>query len=328
MSRVKQQHYVPRFYLRRFANNAEQLYAFDKVNRRSFFTSIQNVAAEHNYLDIPGLEEGHISEQFMETRYLKVFEDEARQALGEIVNQLESGEFRRIRGKRRRQLARFIAIQSMRTPEHRRQVSEIDRLVEEAKLRIQLERTQPELANAVLHVEAPPEREVHLHALALLNLPLIEQLTRALLDLNWIVFESPSGNPFWASDNPIVRYSHHRDPLQRLTGFASAGVEIACPISPRYLIALVDAREFHFLASARGERSLLATEFVDFYNALQVTQATRFIYASTDQFDHAREICEKAPEITDPNRLRVPIEGGPWSNLGKGTFSKNRQPNV
>ena len=52
MNKVKRQHYVPEFYLRRFTNDGEHIFVYDKVNNKIFNTNVSNVASEGYFYDI------------------------------------------------------------------------------------------------------------------------------------------------------------------------------------------------------------------------------------------------------------------------------------
>ena len=47
MADSKTGHYVPKFYLKYFADETEQTYVFDKWDRKRYKTNISNVAAEN-----------------------------------------------------------------------------------------------------------------------------------------------------------------------------------------------------------------------------------------------------------------------------------------
>lgn len=49
---AKNQHYVPQFYLKYFADN-DKLYVFDKINKKSFLTNVRNIASENYFYDLP-----------------------------------------------------------------------------------------------------------------------------------------------------------------------------------------------------------------------------------------------------------------------------------
>lgn len=48
--KVKNQHYVPRFYLNFFSNNSK-LWCFDKTNSKNFETNINKIASEKYFYD-------------------------------------------------------------------------------------------------------------------------------------------------------------------------------------------------------------------------------------------------------------------------------------
>ena len=49
--KVKNQHYVPRFYLKYFTFNKNQIWVYDKSNRRKYISSLENVACENYFYD-------------------------------------------------------------------------------------------------------------------------------------------------------------------------------------------------------------------------------------------------------------------------------------
>lgn len=104
MGRVKNQHYVPRFVLRRFCFAGEQLFVFAKKTRKSFITSIENVAVEHGFYD-----------QAVEGALGK-FEHLAAGALDSLLKQVDQeGCFDANDPNVRAALALFIALQDCRT---------------------------------------------------------------------------------------------------------------------------------------------------------------------------------------------------------------------
>jgi hypothetical protein len=51
-SQAKNQHYVPQFILRRFANADGRMWVYDKWSKRSFVTNPRNVASENAFYDV------------------------------------------------------------------------------------------------------------------------------------------------------------------------------------------------------------------------------------------------------------------------------------
>ncbi len=117
MPSIKNQHYVPRFYLRRFLSKAKRLHVFDKSTGKSFFTRPENVACERYFYDVPDdLMSSGLDRQGVE-RYLQQIDDDGSTVLGEVLHDLVGG--RPFDGRLAPRLAHFIAIQHVRTMLHR-----------------------------------------------------------------------------------------------------------------------------------------------------------------------------------------------------------------
>lgn len=52
MSTVKKQHYVPQFYLQRFANSNLQTNVYDKFQQKSFVANIRDIASSNYFYDL------------------------------------------------------------------------------------------------------------------------------------------------------------------------------------------------------------------------------------------------------------------------------------
>src|SRR3982751_4111025 len=53
MPRTKKQHYVPQSALRRFSEDEERIYVFDKVRKEVRISNIRDVAQQRYFYDIP-----------------------------------------------------------------------------------------------------------------------------------------------------------------------------------------------------------------------------------------------------------------------------------
>ena len=51
--KTKNQHYVPRVYLKRFTDSNGQIHVFNIETQQSFRTSVENVGTERHFYDIP-----------------------------------------------------------------------------------------------------------------------------------------------------------------------------------------------------------------------------------------------------------------------------------
>jgi hypothetical protein len=69
VQRVKNQHYVPQFYLKAFSANGNSVFVFDKVQQRSFRTAVANVANEQRFYDLPPAPGGGGDSQVIERAF-------------------------------------------------------------------------------------------------------------------------------------------------------------------------------------------------------------------------------------------------------------------
>lgn len=63
----KRQHYVPKFYLRRFSkkcDNKEEIYVYDKIRNNVFKVNIKNVALENDFYTNTDFEDKYFLEKF------------------------------------------------------------------------------------------------------------------------------------------------------------------------------------------------------------------------------------------------------------------------
>jgi hypothetical protein len=120
--------------------------------------------------------------------------------------------------------------------------------------------------------------------------------------MRWILFINETEMPFWCSDNPFT-YSNilPYDEYDGL-GFERLGSQTHFPLSPRLSLEIVDPVTY------RGYPNIVHIYDVDnivFNNRLQVKNAQRYVFSSTDDFSLAKEMIRKDPGLreTDKNRF-------------------------
>jgi len=116
MSLVKNQHYVPRFYLRNFCNSKEQIVSFDKINQRCYFTSIKNVANENYFYENEFIDQKANVEQYLE-KYFHPLEDRIAKLLRKLIRSFEDDSFIILDQDSRADLSLFLIYQFVRTKE-------------------------------------------------------------------------------------------------------------------------------------------------------------------------------------------------------------------
>lgn len=298
------QHYVPQFYLKRFASQ-EQLFVFDKHARRPFKSNVSNVATERGFYDLqdtlPKVEPRVVDKALTELEGAFALELEAIVNEADTRGQLDS--------THKRELSPLIAIQVLRTREFREAVTQFyeatsKRLLEEGARLYSRMKGLPETS---LEVRFDEETAPMVHARFLLDSPGVHQLAQVLAHHAWVLGHNCSPQPFYSSDNPVARCPHIIDAFNSYAGLGSAGMEIAFPLDSTHLLILFDRTHFGFAASLDCRTVQLVAENVTFYNALQVESSYRQVYCQSDSFDLVRTICAKCPELCDPNRDRYEI---------------------
>lgn len=117
MSKVKKQHFVPRFYLEYFTNSNGKISAFDILEQDSFTTTVENVAHKRFFYDYEPLD-NLAGQQLIEKTFAQ-FECYSANLFRDMVGQLEKGNLSSHTPEQRAELAEYIIIQQTRTVENR-----------------------------------------------------------------------------------------------------------------------------------------------------------------------------------------------------------------
>ena len=241
MPKVKREHYVPQSYLRGFAEDGEHLFVFDKSTKTSFGTSVSRVAAEKYFYDIS--ESQVIEEDLAKLDGVYPYWRDC------IVETLESG--KRINLEHQAQLAFFIAMQVRRTRWFRNLIITTSKQVEEVVFKMSEyfdeKHGVPLRPDASLSEHLAPNKEERAKVAQIQSMrsfSTMQSLVQILVHHIWIVGVNRTTQPFYTSDNPVVRWPHKQHPIRSYSGLQSEGIEIAFPLNSRYILALLE-RTFH-----------------------------------------------------------------------------------
>jgi hypothetical protein len=286
MSRTKNQHYLPQCLLERFTAEG-RLYVFDKTMGRRFCTSPRNVASEMYFYDLPAGIKG-VSVQAVEQHFSKL-EGQLAEMLRLLTSDLDAN--RRIPEEARDALAPHLVMLLLRTKEYRTQMTQ--RADFASLMMRRIGKVPPRIKSQALE-----------HAKFMFNLRVSESFAAALRRHLWVVGRNDTAHPLYLSDAPIVRIPHRENEGCPQTGLTSPGIEIAFPISPRYILLLWERTHFAEVAARDRGIMVLPAEAVRCYNAMQVLSAYQRIFCSADDFDLAREMVRAHPEHCQPDRDR------------------------
>lgn len=257
-------HYVPRFYLRGFANE-EAIWAYDKQARKSFPTQVKSIANET----------GMYSDD-LETHLANQVEDPAKPAITKLRahQQLTPAE--------RLALAKYIFVLWKRVPAARARVAaRLPKVATDVQADMharlqQLALNNPDLLPridkwrtdvdaAIAKQRRDPDPEIWYRSIQSWSGP---KVVDALLSMNW-VFLYGSSQQFLTSDNPVFFFEHEgiNKPTSELTWPLSSTLALWATRLPR--------PSMHYMsASPNGVKEI---------NRRTVLNSARFVYAKTDE---------------------------------------------
>lgn len=337
MSKVKNQHYVPRSYLMYFANKRGDEYVtnvYDKETQRSFPSNTNGVASSRYFYDIPTLDE---MKQDLEKKgrieaisNLEKVEQIDVQSVEKFFSNIE-GDFKsKLNNIRTRYamtptpfklnevitkvekegIAINLAYQLVRTRDFRENFNEMsDKFLQHIVDRMVNERF-PELEPGAVRIVRDAKYDGLEHASFLFNEKFLE-FPKILLNHIWTIGVNETGIPFYTSDNPVVKYGHKKDDFFSNSGIASPGIEIAFPISEKLILILRERSYFELQAPLTENRFISMNEDnVEFYNWMQVIQSNRQIYSSNPEFELINKMREKNPDSLKRTSKVEVIAGG------------------
>jgi len=277
LSKVKRQHYVPRLYLKQWANSSKQVIVLDKSNNKQYPNNIQNVASANYFYDggtLPDEEKEKIREIAKEEGILEEIEPylannqmieymvgkiEATVApiLDSVISRLNGLKLfpqeylignSAIKNNEYYDIAYFISLQAVRTKEHRKMIDEIHEGM--IKKLAQLESKQDGFESDIeekthkeiiqkgkFNVEIDDEYSKYMHVTQMFSQA--ETIVDILLSHKWLIQRRTTDLQFITSDHPVIKHDNIQHPFYG-AGYASKGIEIHFPLSPDYEILIYE----------------------------------------------------------------------------------------
>ena len=292
MSKVKKQHFVPRFYLENFTDSKGNIHAFDIITCQSFATATDNIAHEKYFYDYNPLDEFVGIDQTVEKALAK-FEAESAKTLRKLIIGLKANNIVEFSTVDYMQLADYIITQQKRTPENRIKGNQ---LAIETERRLRSKGASVEFINEfgfAADEYDPQFQQIY----GLLNSGVLGDI-EDMCNRYWIFWSNMTKHNFYTSDHPVVGHLHTDKDWQ--------GYEIYFPITPRYSVSILIKSQFqHKALNHQKIVRLEDSEHVKFYNSLVLTQCNRQIYSAENDFRLAKKIIKETPALTDPNRQRI-----------------------
>jgi len=319
VQRVKNQHYVPQFYLKAFCVDGKSLFVFDKGSKRSYKTGVANLASEQRFYDLPtGTDDG--DSQVVEKTFSQL-EGRYATALRELLNEVERWHgFTPGVSERNLGVAHFLVFQFCRTREfrdtHARMVEELSAAVAKKHEMVRQHLASQGMGGGppMSPITIPEERAPLEHAEFMFVGDFATRVMPILMHHIWSVAVNDTPQPLFTSDAPVVLYPHVTHPLSGGTGFGCRGIEILLPLSPRYLLIIRERSHFAPLMRPVAEQPdgvvlPLKPEGVELYNRLQAANSYRWVYSPEDKFEQVQELISQFPEVCDQDRPRFSVFG-------------------
>jgi hypothetical protein len=198
-------------------------------------------------------------------------------------------------------MAVFLSVQIMRTKDMREQIVEGERAFKQSIADTLVGLNFPEVKKENVRIEYKKEYEAFVQAQYVFDPGILEEMSKELCRMIWLVAVNKTNSPFYTSDNPVVKDNHIKEVGNR--GWLSQGVEINFPLGPNRLLVIYERTHFKEYEGA-DSRLIPMTEADDVagYNRYQVIGSYRQIYSVADDFSLADKMCETNPELCKPRK--------------------------
>jgi hypothetical protein len=325
MSSKELQHYVPRFLLRRFADPSNgRVHVFDKLTSTSFASNPDKVGGQNNYYDF---EFGDL-----EISLEKALGNLESCAAAHVARIIRDGHLHLEDERERADLAAFFAVQLLRTPAQ-------EASSQEAFARMETWLRAQGMADSFFAFDTNlgskenarrAERIKMVHRAP-------EVLGPHFVEKDWVLLSTDRSSRFLLGDHPLTMHNSRDYTPRGNLGVRVAGIELYCPLTPKFALAMhcpTSAVELEEAVLQRAhmswEQALADSELgtrpwgpavaflqavrmgtplsseptnVTFLNSLQIASAERFLFASHNDFSLALEMIAQDAKLRHGMRL-------------------------
>lgn len=265
MSSLRNHHFVPQFYLRRFGTgNSIAVFNLD----HSRLIPKASIAGQCQKSRLYG------KDPAVEVALSKLEADVAPV----IRRAVEKQELPKFPSKEDASLLHFITYQWRRTPAAGEEVDTLTTKMAQAVLRFTSD--LPDSAKAAI-----PGVQIKHQNPVLFSMSIASRLGPILADLWKCLLINHSAVEFITSDAPVVLHNLWAESVTHMgtTGFASAGLQVLLPLSPRHLLLLQDRDVYAFGCRQSPDRfDLRDVRDIEALNAMQLSVANQNLYFSGD----------------------------------------------
>ena len=306
--KTKDQHTVSRCYLKRFANAQRRFFSFNKVHGKPSSGGTKSATVQEYFYDLhPATQADPTADVQWVEKTFSMLENRSEEVLAAAVCEADAGDISFETGS---SLAQFVALQWMRTVGRRADFLE----AEQKAMQGMINKWYAENAPGI-----PPGKfkrgvgyEAGLHAKLLADYEAVMGTAEKFWNLYWIVGRNTTSQPFYTSDDPVVR---DRIPPENDGPNVPpwVGIEYSFPLSSKLTLVTVDRYMFSKIGNTNGENvercSFDMGELqVERYNALQVAKSIQYVFCEENKFTLADRLCREEPRISNPARSRELVD--------------------
>lgn len=256
----KNQHYIPKFYLRNFSylNNKKQIGVFNILSEFYYpKANLKHQGSKNFFYGVDGVVEDNLS----------VIEGDLARVIKVI---LETNQLPKKESDEHIDLLFFVALTDLRNPVR----------IEGAKMMFQ------EMAARIreLDEDADTERFVpsmtHEEVIAM-SFSGLKDVVTTILDLDYKLLFNKTSKPFISSDFPIVKYNQYLEAKkwsQSKTGYGLTGLQILIPLSSDIALLFFDSDIYKVGDKKQKAYSIIKEEDIDSLNILQFINCFETIF--------------------------------------------------
>jgi len=289
MAEKKNQHYVPRFYLKLFSpsEHGKTIDLFQKRLKKIVRNAKLKKQASEDYF---------YSKDLTIEENLSHLEGAAAEIFKQISLTNKLPEF----GTMEYFLLIVTTIlQSSRTKKHANEMNEMTDKLAKTQLKYTLEYDKKFVR------ENPLIKEIKLNEVkiidknaSLMSISTAMDLLPSILDLGSVILVNKTKTPFITSDNPVVKYNQFLEKKKYnfgTTGFGSLGLQFFYPITPSLMIILYDKWIYKI-----DSKFITDSSIVDKFNLLQILNSNEVAYFNNNiSDDYIIKLFKKSEKFCD-----------------------------
>jgi hypothetical protein len=298
----RNQHYVPRFHLRRFCvdGNDRVIRLFNIKNQKFVLRANLYNQASHDYY--------YGKDGFVEDQ-LQIMEGIFAMMIDKIVT---SNQLPKHNSEEFENLMSFFVITDLRNP-----VSKDSMLGSMKAVTDLLMKDGNDEIKAAFKGQVP-----ELNNPGAFQLQYARDIIPILLDLDVKLIDNKTIVPFILSDNPTVKYNQFFEDKPKpnsSSGYGHEGLQIFVPLTPRYSVIAYDSRMYH-VGSRKGKTVTITNpEDVHQLNLLQFLNAYRNVFGNEQLTErYIMDLSKRSQDFEKPNKpisKLFPVEGNPQEKI-------------